>query len=171
MEEPGLGILDEKMKMMKWNRSGSEGRWATVLEMPVDTGGQFRLVEKDLSEWPVNWYLHGKPLDFQGCWRKVEKADGTVQWGIFVGMKVGFARTGIVAVRQLFMVVVAEPKVGLLQHHDLKDQHRQQEGGDLAICRLVFQKNGKTKNLFTQKPEPLKSLGRLMIIGKNAIAV
>jgi hypothetical protein len=86
-------------------------------------------------------------------------------------MEMGLAGACVVAVRQLRMVMGAKPKVGLLQHHDLKDQHRQQEGGDLAICRLVFQKNGKSKNLFTKKPEPLKSLGQLMIIGKNAIAV
>jgi hypothetical protein len=58
MEQPGLGILDEKMKMLKWNGSGGDGWWATVLEMPIDTGGQLWLVEKNLAERLVGGHLY-----------------------------------------------------------------------------------------------------------------
>lgn len=122
------------MGKLNLEKSGGQGRWATVLEMPIDPGGQYLAVKKAVAERLASRHAHCKHLGVQSGGRKAEKTNGAVNRSVFVGMEVGLARACIVAMRQLLMVVVAEQEVGLFLHHDLKDQQRQQQGGDLAVC-------------------------------------
>lgn len=71
-----------------------------------------------------NGGLHQKILKIKGSWCEAEKANGAIDGSILFAVQVRLIRFGVVAVRQLLMMVLKQV-VQFFQDHYLKNQQRQ----------------------------------------------
>ncbi len=71
-----------------------------------------------------NGGLHQNILKIKGSWSKAEKANGAINGGILFAVQVRLISLGVVAMRQLLMMVVKQV-VQFFQGHYLKNQQRQ----------------------------------------------
>lgn len=81
--------------------------------------------------------LNGDFVEIERSRGKVKNADETVFRMVFLAVEVGFVSASGTSCG--FIVVVLQKMVHFLQSNDLKDEQRQQVGGDAAICSTVFQ--------------------------------
>lgn len=71
-----------------------------------------------------NGGLHQNILKIKGSWCKTEKTNGAIDGSVFFAVQVRLIGLGIVAMRQLLMMVVKQV-VQFFQGHYLKNQQRQ----------------------------------------------
>lgn len=105
--------------------------------MPMNPAVVVLLVGKVARRIARKRNLDGEGDEIEGCRRELEETDLAVHRCILLAVEVGLQAVGE-TVGLGFVVVMVEIMVELLQYDYLKDEHRQEDGDDLAICNALF---------------------------------